>query len=68
MTARVEEVLYLLDGLSDPEVLDLHREVCRRAAAIYKPLYQEKRDANYAASRHVYGPEVVYAADFPRPL
>jgi hypothetical protein len=35
-----------LDDLSDEDFLRLHREVCRRAAALYEPMHREKRDAN----------------------
>lgn len=36
-------------ALSDVEALVLHRIVCRRAAAIYGPMYKDKRDANWKA-------------------
>lgn len=43
-----------LDELTDDELLAAHRIVCKRAAAIYGPMFQNKRDANYEASRHVF--------------
>jgi hypothetical protein len=49
---RVEEYKYLcerLDAMTDRQLLDLHREVCRRASAIYAPMYREKQAANHRA-------------------
>jgi hypothetical protein len=41
-------ILRRLDDLSDDDLLEVHREVCRRAERIYRPLYKAKRDANHA--------------------
>jgi hypothetical protein len=38
-----------VDALTDEEALTLHRIVCRRAAAIYEPMYRAKRDQNWRA-------------------
>ena len=45
--SRLDAARECFDRLSDKDVLIFHREVCRRAAAIYEPLYREKREANW---------------------
>jgi hypothetical protein len=42
-----------VDALSDEEALTLHRIVCRRAAAIYGPMYRDKQQANRKAALRV---------------
>lgn len=45
-TGYARLVIGALNDLSDDELLEVQREVCRKAAAIYGPMHEEKRAAN----------------------
>ena len=47
MGKRLDAAREAFGQLSDKDALIFHREVCSRAAAIYAPMYQAVRDANF---------------------
>jgi hypothetical protein len=49
----MDDLLLAIDLLPDAELLRLHREVCRRAARIYGPMYQATRDRNYRTAMSI---------------
>lgn len=47
MNSRIRTGLYLLDAMTTSELLTFHKEVSRRASAIYKTTYRDKQRAGY---------------------